>query len=99
MTETWVWDTGEEVAGFISLLGSDIGALFVDPTRHGQGIGRALVRQAQALRGSLAVEVFERNALGRAFYERLGFRHLNFKVHEQTGYTLLRLSLSADASI
>ncbi|MBK9411601.1 MAG: GNAT family N-acetyltransferase [Gemmatimonadetes bacterium] len=94
--ETWVWEVREQVVGFISLLGSEVGALFVDPEFHGQGIGRALMDRASTLRGELEVEVFERNLPGRAFYERLGFELMHQKVHEQTGFDVMRLRLAAE---
>jgi putative acetyltransferase len=82
------------VVGFISLLGNEIGAIFVDPGFHRSGIGHALVRHAQALRGELEVEVFERNLLGRAFYAKLGFEPVHQKVHEPTGFEIIRLRLA-----
>lgn len=61
------------VSGFIALLGSFIGGLFVDPSQHGQGIGRALVLEARRRRSVLDVEVYEENTGARAFYARLDF--------------------------
>jgi putative acetyltransferase len=93
MAETWVWDAGGHVAGFISLLGNEVGGIFVEPGRHRSGIGRALVERARDGRGDLEVEVFERNAIGRAFYARLGFELLHTKTHAETGLEILRLRL------
>lgn len=95
MAETMVWEEAGRVVGFLSLIGNEIGAVFVDPEFHGSGIGRALVEHARALRGDLEVEVFERNPLGRAFYARLGFEFMHRKTHEQTGFEVLRLHLAA----
>lgn len=81
---------------FISLIGNEVGALFVDPQFHRAGIGRALVDQARGLRGALEVEVFERNQAGRAFYLTLGFEFMHQKVHDQTGFDIMRLRLAAD---
>jgi putative acetyltransferase len=96
--ETWVWEAEGQVVGFLSLLGSEVGALFVHPEVHRCGIGRALMDHAQALRGDLEVEVFERNWLGRAFYSRLGFELMHKKVHDQTGFEVLRLRLASSNS-
>ena len=95
MADTWVWDTDGVVVGFISLIGSEVGAIFVDPRFQGAGIGRALMDKARALRGELEVEVFTRNLGGRAFYARYGFELMHQKVHEQTGFELLRLRLTS----
>ena len=93
--ETWVWESGGQVVGFISLLGNEIGAIFVDPGVHRTGIGRALIDRARALRAGLEVEVFERNLLGRAFYTKLGFELMSRKCHDPTGFEVMRLRLSA----
>jgi len=92
--ETWVWEADGHVIGFISLLGNEVGAIFVDPGFHRSGIGRALMDRARALRGELDVEVFERNLMGRAFYTRMGFKLLHQKVHDQTGFEVMRLRLA-----
>jgi len=96
IAETWVRVTDGRIRGFISLLGNEVGALFVDPDCHRGGIGRSLIDKARTLRGDLKVEVFERNALGRGFYEHVGFRPVERKVHAPTGFELLRLRLDAD---
>ena len=94
--ETWVWEADGRVVGFISLLGNEVGALFVDPAFHRSGIGRALMDRARAVRGELEVEVFERNLLGRAFYAKLDFEPVQRKVHAQTGFDIVRLRLAAE---
>ena len=68
-----VAETEGKVSGFIAILGSFIGGLFVDPSQHKKGIGRALVMEARRYRPVLDVEVYEKNADARAFYARLGF--------------------------
>jgi len=95
MADTWVWEAGGQVIGFISLLGNEVGALFVDPAFHRSGIGRALMDLARGLRGELEVEVFARNRLGRAFYAKLGFELMHRRVHDQTGFEVMRLRLPA----
>lgn len=98
IAETWVWESNQQVVGYIALIKNEIGGLFVDPECHRHGIGQALVEKAQALRGDLVVEVFEKNLLGRAFYQKLGFQLLNQKIHEETGFEIMRLQLAAEPS-
>ena len=93
MTETWVYLVEERVVGFIALLDQEVGALFVDPAFHGQGIGRALMDHACTLRVHLEVEVFKANAIGRRFYDRYGFAFVKEHMHEETGHPLHRLRL------
>jgi putative acetyltransferase len=46
---------------------------------------------ARTLREQLEVEVFKANAIGQAFYTKYGFILIEEKVHDQTGFELLRL--------
>lgn len=50
--------------------------------------------KAKELRGALVVEVFKANTIGRAFYAKYGFTPIEEKVHDQTGFDLLRLRLA-----
>jgi putative acetyltransferase len=93
--ETWVWEADGKISGFIALLGDEIGALFVDPALHGEGVGRALVGHARELRGRLEVEVFAANGIGRRFYERCGFIETVRNAHEATGLEVIRMELPA----
>ncbi|EFG4742199.1 GNAT family N-acetyltransferase, partial [Escherichia coli] len=56
--ETWVALIDGEPVGFIGLLESFIGGLFVDPRHHGAGIGQALVAHALGLKGELSLQVY-----------------------------------------
>jgi putative acetyltransferase len=93
IAETWVYEDGGRVVGFIALIGDVVGAIFVAPERHGRGIGRALMDHARASRDHLDVEVFKANAIGRAFYDAYGFEVVGERMHEETGHPLLRLHL------
>jgi len=97
--ETWVWEAAGHVVGFISLLGNEVGGIFVDPASQRSGIGRALMERARTSRGELEVEVFARNLLGRAFYAKLGFEFMHGEVHTATGLEVLRLRLAARDSL
>ncbi len=94
--ETWVWAEDETVAGFVSLVGNEVGGLFVDPAFHRRGIGRALIEQARAVCGALDVEVFEQNGQGRAFYAAMGFAGVARSLHEETGFALVRMRLEGE---
>jgi putative acetyltransferase len=93
--DTWVAESDGEVIGFIALLGNEVGAIFVQPAHHGQGVGRALMDKARELHGDLEVEVFAANSIGRKFYARYGFEPSDEKIHVETGYVLLRLKFTA----
>jgi len=89
---TRVIEIDGRVGGFIAMIGNEIGGLFLDPELHGQGLGRAMVDDAAETHGALEVEVFERNTVGRRFYDRYGFRFMGSSTHAGTGETILRLT-------
>ena len=69
----WVIDVDGSPAGFMGLTGAHVDALFIDPRRRAQGLGRAMIVHAQGLEGSLTVDVNEQNPQAVGFYERMGF--------------------------
>ncbi len=93
--ETWVVEVEGQVVGFIALIGSEVGAIFLQPSQQGKKLGKLMMDKARALRGDLEVEVFEKNTIGRNFYEKYGFSLLEKKLHEPTGEQVLRLKFSA----
>ena len=95
-TDTWVAELGGEVKGFIALMGNEVGAIFLQPNCHGQGIGKALMDKAQVIHGDLEVEVFKVNIIGRSFYSKYGFEQLEEKFHEPTGQQVLCLKFTAN---
>lgn len=90
-TETWVYEDNNTVIGFISMLGNEIGGLFVLPNNHFKGIGTQLVNFIKESHSELDVEVFEKNAIGRAFYEKYGFVQINKYYHAESKNEVLRL--------
>jgi putative acetyltransferase len=93
VAETYVFERGGAVVGFISLLGNEVGGIFVAPEYHGRGIGRALMDWACGSRDHLELDVFEANEIGRAFYAAYGFGVVGERVDEATGQQVLRLRL------
>ena len=89
--DTWVAEVDGKTVGFISLIGNEVGAIFVEPEFHGAGFGRALMDKARSLHKSLELEVFKENAIGRKFYGAYGFKFMLEKEHEDTGKTVCRL--------
>lgn len=83
--ETWVACYRQEPVGFISLLGSFIGGLFVAPQRQGLGAGRALVFHALGLKGELCLEVYTANAQALGFYKSLGFEEISRRAQDDEG--------------
>lgn len=92
-SETWVFEVDNLVVGFISMLGNEIGGLFVLPNNHSKGIGTKLVDFIKKEHTELEVEVFEKNNIGRAFYDKYGFKRIKKFHHEESGNEVLRLKL------
>ncbi len=96
IAETIVYEIDGRVVGFLALIGTEVGAVFVDPDYQGRGIGRALMDHARASRPFLELNVFGANTIGRRFYDAYGFELVDRHLNEATGQPELRLSLGRD---
>lgn len=87
LSETYVWEDEKckDVYGFISLVESNLAALFVVPKQQKKGIGKALVQFAKSLRDKLELSVYAENKQALSFYERMGFAFKSKQVDEATG--------------
>lgn len=86
--ENWVAYCDGRPAGFIGLLDTFIGGLFIAPTMQGRGIGKALVEHALALKGALELDVYAANPMAPAFYSRLGFGETARRLENDSGMEL-----------
>ena len=86
---------GARPAGFIGLLDSHIGGLFVDPGHQGKGFGKALILHALTLKQELTVEVYSLNSKACAFYRAMGFEETQRKPVDDNGlpFELTRMHL------
>ena len=94
IAETWVTEIDDTIVGFIALIENEIGGLFLVPTLHGKGYGRALMDKAISKRRFLKVDVFKDNTIGNRFYQRCGFKREDEYLHEPSGQITLRLGYS-----
>jgi len=95
-TTTWVYEKDRVILGFISMMGNEVGAIFVRPDYHGKGVGRRLMDFVAEFHDEMEVEVFERNEVGRAFYDKYGFELVEELVHKETKNKVLRLRFRKD---
>ena len=63
-----------EILGFCAFRTFWVDHLYIDPDRHRQGLGRALLARAQADNTALQLWVFQQNRHAIRFYEAAGFR-------------------------
>jgi len=94
-SETWVLEVDGQVVGFMGLAGNEVGGLFLQPAYHGRKLGKLMMDKALELHGDLEVEVFEKNVIGRRFYDQYGFELMESKLHEPTGEVMLRLRFTS----
>lgn len=90
-SKTWIFEEEGTILGFISMMGNEIGGLFVHPSKHSKGIGTQLVNFVQPMFDTLEVEVFSKNKIGRGFYNKYGFHLMKEYLHEVTNEKVLRL--------
>lgn len=93
VSETTVAETDGRVVGFVSLVGNEVGGIFVDPDHQGRGVGRALMDHARLARPHLELAVFEDNLIGGRFYDAYGFTQADRRIHAESGRYELRLHL------
>jgi putative acetyltransferase len=85
----------ETVAGFLSLHGNTVAALFVSPAMQGQGIGTALLAYAKTVHRTLTLSVYKQNTDSVAFYRKHGFTVTAEQVDVHTGQAELVMAWMA----
>ena len=90
-SETWVYENDLGILGFISMIDNEIGGLFVLPQNQSTGIGTKLVNYVSKFNEKLEVEVFVKNEIGRAFYNKHGFNLIKEFTHDESEEKVLRL--------
>lgn len=91
---TWVFEENNKVVGFVGMLGNEIGGLFILPDQQAKGMGTQLVNYVSKLHNEIEVEVFKANHIGRAFYDKYGFKTFKESIHEETGQAVLRMKFN-----
>ena len=78
-SEVWVADDDGAVVALLAVEPGELDQLYVAPDRLGQGIGRQLVDLAKERSpAGLSLWTFQVNDRARRFYERNGFRAMEF---------------------
>ena len=89
--DTWLWEDGGRVIGFIALIGNYIGGLFILPEWQGRGIGTQLIKLAQSERGGLTVGVYAKNKKAQDFYASCGFVYESEEMQQETGEIVITM--------
>ncbi|SDF89466.1 putative acetyltransferase [Celeribacter baekdonensis] len=93
--ENWVLESEGAPVGFIAMIGTEIGGLFLAPSEQGKGRGRQMVDHIVALKGPLTVEVFKDNKIGLPFYQRYGFVIIGEGVFDASGDETFKMAMPA----
>ncbi|MDA9009540.1 GNAT family N-acetyltransferase, partial [Alphaproteobacteria bacterium] len=90
---TWVLEENGSPVGFIAMIDTEIGGLFLDISQHGKGMGRRMVDHVVTAKGPLTVEVFKENKIGLPFYERYGFVVIGEGIFDPTGHETFKMAM------
>tara|TARA_R110002051_G_scaffold218573_1_gene282403 strand:- start:68 stop:499 length:432 start_codon:yes stop_codon:yes gene_type:complete len=85
-SETFVFESEGQLAGFYSLYENTLAAAFVSPNLQGRGVGSALINDAKSRRECLQLTVYSENLPSINFYKKHGFIVLDEKIDELTGH-------------
>ncbi|VYT62994.1 N-acetyltransferase [Clostridium tertium] len=86
MSETFVYDDGEEIRGFISIINKEfIGALFIDIDYQGLGIGSKLIDYVDNKYNKLELVVYKENESAVKFYKKKSFKIIEEQKNEDSG--------------
>lgn len=98
MRQCRVLERDGRLAGFWAGDNLRLEMLFADPAFFGQGVGKALLRDACSGKTRVELDVNEQNPRARAFYARQGFRVCGRSPVDNDGrpYPLLHLAWQAD---
>ncbi len=83
--ENFIFEERGQLAGFISLVGERVCALFISPEMQGRGIGKALLEHAKTLKGKLSLKVYRENERALHFYENCEFTAAGEELDEHSG--------------
>lgn len=80
-----------DFTGFISMMGSEINALFVSENQTHNGLGSALINWAKEQNDTLTLNVYAKNERAIQFYEKKGFTLTEASIDEAVGEKQYRM--------
>lgn len=83
--EIFVYETNEEIQGFIGIVDEYIAGIFVNGIYRSQGIGKQLLEFAKNTHSTLSLGVYRKNDQAVKFYLREGFVVVSEHPDEDTG--------------
>lgn len=80
----YVYDSNDQIQGFLGLNGNYIEGIFVDAQYQSKGIGSELLGYAKERHNKLLLNVYKRNERAVRFYLREGFAVMREQIEEET---------------
>ena len=87
----WVYLKEDKVVAFIAMLDNEVGGIFVHSDQQRHGIGKKLLDYVAPLHKTLELNVFEKNDVGRQFYQKYGFYKVSEEFDKNSGQKQFRL--------
>ncbi|WP_421240367.1 N-acetyltransferase [Aeromonas enteropelogenes] len=84
-SESWVYEEGGQLLGFVSYHQGALAALFITADKQSQGLGRQLLEHLKRRYERLDLRVYAENDAARRFYVRNGFTESEHQVCEHSG--------------
>ncbi len=91
-------DEKQQITGFMGIAEDKLEMLFVDPAKHGKGIGKKLLTYAITKEKVKKVDVNEQNEQAVGFYKHMGFSVVSRSEVDAAGknYPILSMELIND---
>jgi len=86
MNYVYIEEITGEIAGFVSLAGHYIPALFVAPSMQKRGIGKKLIDYIKMSQNYLTLNVYAENKGSVIFYQKQGFMVKREKIEVHSGH-------------
>lgn len=83
--EVYVYESKNEIKGFIGLTDDYIEGLFVKGNARSKGIGKQLLDYAKNLKPQLSLQVYQKNERAVCFYKRENFFVLSESIDDTAG--------------
>lgn len=80
----YVFEENEEIKGFVGLIDTMIGGLFIKRESQSKGIGKCLLEYIKKEYQELTIQVYQKNKRGIRFYKRENFVLVREQVDENT---------------
>lgn len=92
-SDVHVYEHNGQIVGFVAMVDTYVGVLFVESEYEGKGFAKALLNKVNSLESELVTSAYSKNQDGRSFYERHGFVPLKEELQEVSGEYLTHYRL------